>query len=65
MGIDANGYKNLAYSRATVLLAEAVNELTKEMRNEIKDLKSRIIQLEKKQCSWARVRTYYDIKYFE
>ena len=43
---DSEGYSAVSYSKANVLLAEAIKELTQELRNEIFELKTRIFQLE-------------------
>ena len=36
---DENGYKSVAYSRATAIIATAVKELREEFVNEIKNMK--------------------------
>ena len=43
---DSEGFSALSYAKANVLLAEAIKEITQEMRNEIFELKTRIFQLE-------------------
>ena len=43
---DSEGFSAVSYAKANVLLAEAIKELTQEMRNEIFELKTRIFQLE-------------------
>jgi hypothetical protein len=43
---DGDGFKAVAYSRATVLLAQAVRELTGEIRRELSDIKERVKRLE-------------------
>ena len=43
---DNDGFKHLSYSRSSVLIAEAVKELTKEYRYEIQSLRDRIVKLE-------------------
>jgi hypothetical protein len=43
---DSEGFRQVAYGHASVLVAEAVKELTLEYRQEIASLKARIDELE-------------------
>ena len=39
---DSEGFSAVSYAKANVLLAEAIKELTQEMRNEIFELKTQL-----------------------